>query len=74
MWFVAGLKELRLFNWDNLLVDVSKINFALLTHGHLDHNSTSDAFLEYLSNLNIKPCVKIKLKGNCNTIHPVWLK
>lgn len=32
-----GLKELRELNWKNLPVDASKIDFVLLTHGHLDH-------------------------------------
>jgi metallo-beta-lactamase family protein len=32
-----GLKELRLLNWNNLPVDVSAVDFVLLTHGHLDH-------------------------------------
>jgi metallo-beta-lactamase family protein len=32
-----GLKELRLQNWQNLPVDASKIDFVVLTHGHLDH-------------------------------------
>lgn len=32
-----GLKELRLLNWDYLPVDVSTIDFVLITHGHLDH-------------------------------------
>ncbi|MCB0457221.1 MAG: MBL fold metallo-hydrolase [Flavobacteriaceae bacterium] len=32
-----GLKELRLHNWECLPFDVSKLNFVLLTHGHLDH-------------------------------------
>jgi metallo-beta-lactamase family protein len=32
-----GLKELRLLNWDYLPVDISQIDFVLLTHGHLDH-------------------------------------
>lgn len=32
-----GLKELRQTNWKPLPVDVSKIDFVLLTHGHLDH-------------------------------------
>lgn len=32
-----GLKELRLLNWEYLPVDVSTIDFVLLTHGHLDH-------------------------------------
>ena len=32
-----GLKELRLHNWENLPVDVSSIDYVLITHGHLDH-------------------------------------
>ncbi len=32
-----GLKELRQRNWDKLPLDVSDIDFVLLTHGHLDH-------------------------------------
>ncbi len=32
-----GLKELRLLNWNSLPVEVSAIDFVLLTHGHLDH-------------------------------------
>lgn len=32
-----GLKELRLLNWKPLPVDTSKIDYVLLTHGHLDH-------------------------------------
>ncbi len=32
-----GLKELRELNWNNLPIDVSKIDIVLLTHGHLDH-------------------------------------
>ncbi|MFD0797228.1 MBL fold metallo-hydrolase RNA specificity domain-containing protein [Maribacter chungangensis] len=32
-----GLKELRLLNWEPLPIDTSKIDFVLLTHGHLDH-------------------------------------
>ena len=32
-----GLKELREKNWENLPVDVQKIDVVLLTHGHLDH-------------------------------------
>ncbi|MGA8853832.1 MAG: MBL fold metallo-hydrolase [Christiangramia sp.] len=32
-----GLKELRLHNWENLPVDVSSIDYVLVTHGHLDH-------------------------------------
>ena len=32
-----GLKELRVLNWEDLPVDVSKIDHVLITHGHLDH-------------------------------------
>lgn len=32
-----GLKELRQLNWEPLPIDTSKIDFVLLTHGHLDH-------------------------------------
>ena len=32
-----GLKELRLLNWERLPVDVTQVDFILLTHGHLDH-------------------------------------
>ncbi|MBM1106590.1 MBL fold metallo-hydrolase [Aurantibacter crassamenti] len=32
-----GLKELRAKNWQQLPIDVSKIDIVLLTHGHLDH-------------------------------------
>jgi len=32
-----GVKELRKLNWESLPIDVSKIDFVLLTHGHLDH-------------------------------------
>ncbi|AVR45985.1 MBL fold metallo-hydrolase [Christiangramia fulva] len=35
--FFQGLKELRLKNWEDLPVNVSKIDYVLLTHGHLDH-------------------------------------
>ena len=34
-----GLKELRLLNWEDLPVDVSKIDYVLITHGHLDHTA-----------------------------------
>ncbi len=32
-----GLKKYRLLNWEKLPLDVSAIDFVLLTHGHLDH-------------------------------------
>lgn len=32
-----GLKELRERNWNDLPVDVPKIDTVLITHGHLDH-------------------------------------
>ena len=32
-----GVKELRKQNWEHLPVDVSQIDYVLLTHGHLDH-------------------------------------
>lgn len=32
-----GLKKLRLLNWEELPVNVTTIDFILLTHGHLDH-------------------------------------
>ncbi len=32
-----GLKELRETNWNPLPIDAAKIDFVLLTHGHLDH-------------------------------------
>ncbi|MDF0717920.1 MBL fold metallo-hydrolase [Muricauda sp. 334s03] len=32
-----GVKELREHNWERLPVDVSEMDYVLLTHGHLDH-------------------------------------
>lgn len=32
-----GLKDLRMRNWEDIAFDASKIDFILLTHGHLDH-------------------------------------
>ncbi len=32
-----GLKELRLLNWKPIPFDAGKIDYVLLTHGHLDH-------------------------------------
>ena len=32
-----GVKALRALNWEKLPVDASKIDYVLLTHGHLDH-------------------------------------
>lgn len=47
-----GLKELRQLNWEALPIAVSKIDYVLLTHGHLDHTG-------YLPRL-----VKEGFKGN----------
>jgi len=55
-----GLKELRLMNWDRLPVDVSTIDFVLLTHGHLDH-------VGYLPRL-IKDGFKGKIYGTAPTL------
>lgn len=32
-----GLKALRLLNWEPLKFDASRLDYILLTHGHLDH-------------------------------------
>ena len=32
-----GIKALREKNWERLPIDVSQIDYVLLTHGHLDH-------------------------------------
>ena len=32
-----GVKQLREQNWERLPIDVSQIDYVLLTHGHLDH-------------------------------------
>ena len=32
-----GIKALRELNWEDLPIDVAKIDVVLLTHGHLDH-------------------------------------
>ncbi|MCM8568527.1 MBL fold metallo-hydrolase [Gramella jeungdoensis] len=32
-----GLKELRQANWEDLTIPVEKLDYVLLTHGHLDH-------------------------------------
>ena len=32
-----GVKKLRQLNWQQLPFDVSRIDFVLLTHGHMDH-------------------------------------
>lgn len=55
-----GLKELRLLNWDYLPVEVSTIDFVLLTHGHLDH-------VGYLPRL-IKAGFKGKIYGTDPTL------
>jgi metallo-beta-lactamase family protein len=55
-----GLKQLRLLNWEHLPVDVSTIDFVLLTHGHLDH-------VGYLPRL-IKDGFKGKIYGTAPTL------
>lgn len=55
-----GLKELRLLNWDYLPVDVSTVDFVLLTHGHLDHTG-------YLPSL-VKAGFKGKIYGTAPTL------
>jgi len=55
-----GLKKLRLLNWDYLPVDVSEIDFVLLTHGHLDH-------VGYLPRL-MKAGFKGKIYGTAPTL------
>ncbi len=55
-----GLKELRLLNWDYLPIDVSEIDFVLLTHGHLDHTG-------YLPRL-VKSGFKGKIYGTSPTL------
>lgn len=55
-----GLKQLRLLNWEQLPVDVSTIDFVLLTHGHLDHTG-------YLPRL-IKSGFKGKIYGTAPTL------
>lgn len=55
-----GLKELREINWKPLPIDVSKIDFVLLTHGHLDHTG-------YLPRL-LKEGFKGKILGTAPTL------
>ncbi|MEG3659200.1 MBL fold metallo-hydrolase [Arenibacter palladensis] len=55
-----GLKELRQQNWNPLLIDVSKIDLVLLTHGHLDHTG-------YLPRL-LKEGFKGKIVGTAPTL------
>jgi len=55
-----GLKQLRLLNWDHLPVEVSAIDFVLLTHGHLDHTG-------YLPRL-IKDGFRGKIYGTAPTL------
>lgn len=55
-----GLKELRQLNWQPLSIDVSKIDFVLLTHGHLDHTG-------YLPRL-LKEGFKGKIIGTAPTL------
>ncbi|WP_019038753.1 MBL fold metallo-hydrolase RNA specificity domain-containing protein [Psychroflexus tropicus] len=55
-----GLKELRLLNWQDLPIGVSKIDVVLLTHGHLDH-------VGYLPRL-VKQGFKGKIIGTSPTL------
>ncbi|TLF47077.1 MBL fold metallo-hydrolase RNA specificity domain-containing protein [Maribacter aurantiacus] len=55
-----GLKELREINWKPLPIDASKIDFVLLTHGHLDHTG-------YLPRL-LKEGFKGKIIGTAPTL------
>jgi metallo-beta-lactamase family protein len=55
-----GLKELREINWKPLPIDASKIDFVLLTHGHLDHTG-------YLPRL-LKEGFKGKILGTAPTL------
>ncbi|KAA2219862.1 MBL fold metallo-hydrolase RNA specificity domain-containing protein [Maribacter flavus] len=56
-----GLKELREINWKPLPIDASKIDFVLLTHGHLDHTG-------YLPRL-LKEGFKGKILGTAPTLN-----
>jgi metallo-beta-lactamase family protein len=40
-----GFKELRLRNWEDLPLDVHKINAVLLTHAHIDHSGYLPALI-----------------------------
>ncbi len=55
-----GLKELRLKNWEYPPVEVSDIDFVLLTHGHMDHTG-------YLPRL-VKQGFKGKIFGTSPTL------
>ncbi|MCW5519813.1 MBL fold metallo-hydrolase [Aureitalea sp. L0-47] len=55
-----GLKELRERNWDPLPFDAGKIDFVLLTHGHLDHTG-------YLPRL-VKQGFRGKIVGTAPTL------
>lgn len=55
-----GVKELRQQNWIPLSIDVSKIDFVLLTHGHLDHTG-------YLPRL-VKEGFRGKILGTAPTL------
>lgn len=58
--FFQGLKDLRLKNWEDLPVNVPKIDYVLLTHGHLDH-------VGYLPRL-VMQGFKGKILGNAPTL------
>ncbi len=55
-----GLKKLRLMNWEKLPINVSALDFVILTHGHLDH-------VGYLPKL-IKSGFKGKIYGTKPTL------
>lgn len=55
-----GLKELRVLNWEKFPIDMSTLDFVLLTHGHLDHTG-------YLPRL-IKDGFKGKIYGTARTL------
>ncbi|MDV7138437.1 MBL fold metallo-hydrolase [Maribacter sp. TH_r10] len=55
-----GLKELRIKNWDPLPINVTQLDYVLLTHGHLDHTG-------YLPRL-LKEGFKGKILGTSPTL------
>jgi metallo-beta-lactamase family protein len=55
-----GLKELRLMNWKELPIDVTQLDYVLITHGHLDHTG-------YLPKL-VKQGYKGEILGNAPSL------